>query len=269
MNSPVGNKQVALSIVIPAYNEEKRLPLSMDRVVSFAEKRGGPTEIIVVNDGSRDDTANVVRRYMGGALNVRLLENPGNRGKGYAVRHGALRASHDWVLITDADLSTPIEDVEKLITATRVHNADVAFGSRALDRKLVAVHQSAAREISGRVFNLAVRMMTQLPYSDTQCGFKLYSREAAQLIFSMQRLDGFGFDVEDLYIAKRLGFRAKEVPVRWANVEGSKVSLMSGMKAFVEVAYVRWSALTGHYADADVPVYRNPSPAKRLQRRTQ
>ena len=239
---------VSLSIVIPAFNEERRLPATLNRVFEYLKSAGfSDWEVLVVNDGSRDGTADVVRRYGAGDSRVRLLENPGNRGKGYAVRNGMLHSSKDWVLITDADLSAPIEELSKLTDAVEERKAAVAIGSRAVDRSLVAVRQSAFREFSGRFFNLVMRLVTGLPFLDTQCGFKLFSREAAQAIFARQQIDGFGFDVEDLMIARVLGFKAVEVGVRWANVEGTKVSLVSGLRSFSDVLLVRWYQMTGRY----------------------
>ena len=149
--------------------------------------------------------------------------------------------------MTDADLSSPIEELAKLIDAVRGQSADIAIGSRAIDRSLVSVRQPVFREYSGRLFNLVMRMVTGLTFMDTQCGFKLFHRRAVEPIFSRQILDGFGFDVEDLFIAKALGFKAVEVPVRWANVEGTKVSLSSGLNGFLDLVRVRWYQLTGRY----------------------
>jgi glycosyltransferase involved in cell wall biosynthesis len=169
-----------------------------------------------------------------------LLRNPGNRGKGYAVRHGILKAAGQWILSTDADLSTPIEEVSKLGAAAAEQNAAIAIGSRGVDRSLVEVHQPLLREYSGRFFNLVVRRVTGLRFRDTQCGFKLYRADAAQQIFSRQKQDGFSFDVEDLVIAQKLGFRAVEVPIRWANAEGTKISLRQGLQSFLDLLQIRW-----------------------------
>jgi dolichyl-phosphate beta-glucosyltransferase len=241
----------SLSVVIPAYNEEARLPATLDRILAYAERCPLTlAEIIVVDDGSRDRTAELVesgiaaRRY---PANLRLLRNPGNRGKGYAVRHGMSAAKGDWILSTDADLSAPIEEVDKLIEAARRANAVVAIGSRALDRSLIRVHQPRMRELSGRAFNVVMRGITGLPFRDTQCGFKLFRADAAREIFPRQIEDGFSFDVEDLVIAHVRGLPSVETPVAWSNVEGTKVSLIGGLRSFLDLARIRWRAMSGRY----------------------
>jgi glycosyltransferase involved in cell wall biosynthesis len=234
----------SLSIVIPAYNEQARLPATLETVAAYmAAADFAFSEIIVVDDGSRDGTAALVERNPA----IRLLRNPGNRGKGYTVRHGMLAAKGEWILYTDADLSAPIGELEKLCAAAARENADVAIGSRALDRSLVGVHQSAFRELSGRAFNVFMRLVTGLPFLDTQCGFKLFRASAAREIFSRQKLDGFSFDVEDLVIAKSLGYRAIEVPVIWNNVEGTKVGMFAGLQSFIDLIGIRWRAIAGRY----------------------
>ncbi len=200
------------------------------------------SEIVVVNDGSRDRTAGVARD-----AGVRVLENPGNRGKGYSVKHGVLEAKGEWILVTDADLSAPVEELDKLWSAVEREKAQVAIGSRAVDRSLVGVHQPLAREMMGRLFNLVMRVSTGLPFHDTQCGFKLFEAQAAREVFQRQLIDGFGFDVEVLYIAQQLGYRALEVPVRWDNVIGTKVSMWRGAAAFLEPIAIRWNGLRGKY----------------------
>lgn len=201
-----------------------------------------------MDDGSTDGTAPATERYAATHPEVRLLRNPGNRGKGYSVRHGMLDARGDWILFTDADLSAPIEEAGKLFQAVRERQAQIAFGSRGLDRSLIEVHQSWFRETAGRLFNLFVRLLAGLPYADTQCGFKLFERQAAQEIFRRQRLDRFGFDVEVLYLAKRLGFRAVEVPVRWRHSEGTKVSMWrDSVSMFFDLLRIRWNDLLGRY----------------------
>jgi glycosyltransferase involved in cell wall biosynthesis len=204
--------------------------------------------VVIVDDGSRDGTAALVERWQREHPCFRLLRNPGNRGKGYTVRHGALDARGEWVLTTDADLSAPIEELDKLIFAAEGAGAVVAIGSRALDRSLVGVHQSAFREASGRAFNVIMRAVTGLPFRDTQCGFKLFRADAAREIFSRQQLEGFSFDVEDLVIAKTLGLKAIEVPVVWNNVEGTKVSAMAGVESFGALLGIRWRAMSGKYS---------------------
>ena len=196
----------------------------------------------MVDDGSQDATAEAARRS-----GARVIANPGNRGKGYAVRNGMLQAQGEWVLFSDADLSSPIEELEKLWRIAEKETAEVAIGSRALDRSLIGVHQPFFRDRVGRLFNLVMRLSTGLPFHDTQCGFKLFHARAAKEIFSRQRLDGFGFDVEALYIARRLGFKCLELPVRWNDVAGTKVSLWRGIAAFLDPIQVRWNGLTGKY----------------------
>jgi glycosyltransferase involved in cell wall biosynthesis len=200
------------------------------------------SEIVVVDDGSRDGTVEVARK-----AGVRLLRNPGNRGKGYSVRHGMLDAQGDWVLFSDADLSTPIEELDKLWTAVERERAQAAIGSRDLDRSLIGVRQPLFREFGGRFFNLVIRLITGLPFHDTQCGFKLFEGAAAREIFGRQRVERFGFDVEVLFIAQRLGYRTLEVPVRWNDVAGTKVSMLGAVAAFLDPLKVRWNGITGKY----------------------
>jgi glycosyltransferase involved in cell wall biosynthesis len=233
----------SISIIIPAYNEEKRLPSTLEKVREYLSKTDWEfAEIVVVDDGSRDATALVAEKS-----GARVLRNPGNRGKGYTVRHGMLESKGEWSLFTDADLSAPIEELDKLWHAAASENAQVVFGSRAVDRSLVGVHQSMFRESMGRLFNILMRLQTGLPFRDTQCGFKLFETTAAREIFRRQRLEGFGFDVEVLYIGSHLGHRVLEVPVRWNDVAGTKVSMWRGVTAFLDPLRVRWNGLTGKY----------------------
>ncbi len=233
----------SISIVIPAYNEAKRLPATLARVRDYLDSSGWEfSEIVVVDDGSRDDTAAAAE-----AAGVRVLRNRTNCGKGFSVRRGMLEAKGDWRLFSDADLSSPIEELDRLWKAAEAENAPVAIGSRAVDRSLVGVHQPFFRETMGRVFNLVMRLITGLPFRDTQCGFKLFESSAAREIFGRQRLAGFGFDVEVLYIAGRLGYRTLEIPVHWNDVAGTKVSTWRGIKAFLDPLKVRWNGLRGEY----------------------
>ena len=248
MGAELEFKLPSVSIVIPAYNEEKRLPPTLEIVMEFVRASNfSQVEILVVDDGSTDRTAELVERRTREHSCIRLLKNPGNRGKGYAVRHGMLEAKGEWILYTDADLSAPITEFDKLLAAAEREGAQVAIGSRALDRTLVGVYQSAFREAAGRLFNLLMRLVTGLPFRDTQCGFKLFRANAAREIFARQKLDGFSFDVEDLVIAKALGHRVIEVPVIWNNVEGTKVSTLAGIASYGALLGIRWRALTGRY----------------------
>jgi glycosyltransferase involved in cell wall biosynthesis len=233
----------SISIIIPAYNEEKRLPATLRAVKAYLEATSWEfAEIVVVDDGSRDGTAELAR-----SAGARVLLNTGNRGKGYSVRHGMLKARGDWALFSDADLSSPIEELEKLWSATERGGARAAIGSRDLDRSLIGVRQPLFRELSGRIFNLVIRLVTGLPFHDTQCGFKLFETAAAREIFERQRVERFGFDVEVLYIAQRLAYRVVEVPVRWNDVAGTKVHMLGGVAAFLDPLKVRWNGIRGKY----------------------
>jgi dolichyl-phosphate beta-glucosyltransferase len=222
---------VSLSVVIPAFNEEKRLPATLASVLPFLRRRGEAFEIVVVDDGSTDRTAEVAQ---GAGPEVRVLRNPGNRGKGYSVRNGMLNAVGAWRLMTDADLSTPIEDLDTLKAALG-GNAQIAIASRAIAGANVVKHQSMAREASGRFFNLIVRVLHLPGIKDTQCGFKLFSAAAAEAAFRDSKLDGFAFDVEALVLARRAGFRVREVAVTWRNDEQTRVSFGRGLAAFVDL----------------------------------
>lgn len=240
-----------LSIVIPAYNEESRLPSSLDRIFQYVERCPlSVIEVIVVDDGSLDQTVATVELGITTGRHpsmLRVLRNPENNGKGYAVREGMLKAIGDWILFTDADLSSPIEEIEKLLATARGERAEVAIGSRALKSSSIRVHQSQLREYSGRAFNMLMRVVTGLRFRDTQCGFKLFRLGAAREIFERQIELGFSFDVESLVIAQTLGLATIEVPVVWSNVEGSKVSLVQGLKSFWDLLFIRYRALAGVY----------------------
>jgi dolichyl-phosphate beta-glucosyltransferase len=238
----------SISIIIPAYNEQIRLPDTLRKVTEYLETSAWTFyEILVVDDGSKDDTFAVAEDFARAYRHVRVLRNPGNRGKGFSVRHGMMEATGEWRLFTDADLSTPIEELQKLWCVIARGNYDIAIGSRALDRSLIGVRQPGYREAFGRFFNGVMRVATGLQISDTQCGFKLFRGAVAGEIFASQTLERFGFDAEVLYIASRRGYGIAEVPVRWNHVEGSKVGLMTGLHAFVEVAQIRLNSLLGKY----------------------
>jgi glycosyltransferase involved in cell wall biosynthesis len=239
----------SISIVVPAFNEEQRLPSTLSAVFGYLERKAFAfAEVLVVDDGSTDGTSAVAGELMRRHPGLRLVKNPGNRGKGYSVRHGMQEAKGDWILFTDADLSAPIEELDKLCAAAAAQGAAVAIGSRALDRSLIAVHQSWLRENAGRVFNLLVRLAIGLPFRDTQCGFKLFEARAAREIFRRQRLERFGFDAEVLFIARRLGYRTVEVPVRWSHSEGTKVSMFrDSLAMFADLLRIRWNQARGLY----------------------
>jgi dolichyl-phosphate beta-glucosyltransferase len=238
------------SIIIPAYNEGARLGATLDRVLNYIAAQHWDAEVIVVNDGSRDQTPDLVRSYAQTHPTLRLLENPGNRGKGYSVRNGMLNATGEILLFTDADLSAPIEEAPKLFAA--IHSgADIAIGSRWLRPELQSRRQSLLRQFYGRIFNLALRLVLGLKFKDTQCGFKAFTRQAAQEIFPRQRIERWGFDPELLYLGRKLGFKVKEVPVVWSHSEGTRISpLRDGIRMFGEVLKIRWDALTGKYSRA-------------------
>jgi dolichyl-phosphate beta-glucosyltransferase len=212
--------EICLSIVVPAYNEEARIGASLDKIRAYAQARPCPVEVIVVDDGSTDATGEVVARFP----EVRYIHlEPPNHGKGYAVRHGVLEASSNMVLFTDADLSSPIEEVEKLFAAIEANGAAAAVGSRALRRELIGVPESIFRDYSGRCYNLLVRLFTGLRIHDTQCGFKLFRMDLARRAFELQSVWGFGFDPELLFLIERTGGKIVEVPVRWNHDAATKV----------------------------------------------
>jgi len=236
----------ALSIIVPSYNEELRLPPSLRLIADYIEKTGLETEVIVVDDGSNDQTAAVSETFRGRIPNLRVVSNGENRGKGYSVRHGMIEARGDIVLFTDADLSAPIEEADKLIAA--LDEYDVAIGSRALDRKLISVHESRFREFAGIIFNKIVRIVLWLPFVDTQCGFKAFRRERCKIIFEQQRIERFGFDPELLYLARHHGLKSVEIPVRWAHSPATKINMMrDSIQMFLDVFTIRWNALWGRY----------------------
>jgi dolichyl-phosphate beta-glucosyltransferase len=249
----------AYSIVIPAYNESARIEAALREVVHCVRERGWDAEIIVVNDGSTDTTAQIVTDFARTAPEVRIMENPGNRGKGYSVRNGLLQAQGEIVMFTDADLSAPIAEAELLFAAIR-GGADIAIGSRWLERGRQTHRQPLYRQFFGRCFNLLTRTVMGLHYADTQCGFKAFTRAAAQTVFQLQTIERWGFDPEILFIASKRHLRVDEVPVTWGHDERSRMSyLRDGMHMLREMAIIRWNALLGRY-DGDI------KPIKRLKR---
>jgi glycosyltransferase involved in cell wall biosynthesis len=244
------------SIVIPAYNESARIPATLESVMGCIRGHGWLAEVIVVDDGSTDATAATVRAFAATAPEVRLLQNPGNRGKGYSVRSGMLEARGEVVLFTDADLSSPIEEAERLFDAI-AKGADIAIGSRWLERSRQTVRQPLYRQFFGRCFNAVTRGIMGLSFADTQCGFKAFTRAAAQTVFQLQTIEGWGFDPEILFIALQRGYRVAEVPVSWAHDERTRMNYMKdGMKMLGEIASIRWNSLLGRYRKPVQPMER-------------
>jgi dolichyl-phosphate beta-glucosyltransferase len=240
--------QPKYSIVIPAYNERARIGSTLEQVLEHLHEQKWNAEIVVVNDGSRDDTANYVSQFAAEHPQVRLIENPGNQGKGYAVRNGMLNARGQVLLFTDADLSSPISEATKLFDAME-KGADVAIGSRWLDPSLQFQRQSLKRQIMSRTFNLFTRAVLTFPYHDTQCGFKAFTREAAKKIFPLQRITRWGFDAEIIYLAHHMKLKVAEVPVTWGHDEGSKIHpWRDGMYMGIDTLKIRWNSLTGGYS---------------------
>jgi glycosyltransferase involved in cell wall biosynthesis len=247
-----------LSIVIPAFNESARIDAALERVMSCVTERGWDAEVLVVDDGSKDDTAAIVQRWMQSHPRLHLIQNPGNKGKGYSVRNGLLQAAGDIVMFTDADLSAPMEEAERLFDAI-ANGADVAIGSRWMDRTRQTIHQPLYRQFFGRCFNWVTRTIMGLPFKDTQCGFKAFTRPAAQVIFRLQTIERWGFDPEILFIARKLKFVIREVPVTWGHDERSRMSyLKDGMKMLEDMARIRSNSLAGRY-DAAIAAMKDTS----------
>ena len=239
------------SIVIPAYNESTRVTASLDKILAFIAQNKWDAEVLVVNDGSRDNTADIIRQYAQRSPIVHLIENPGNRGKGYSVRNGMLQARGDILLFSDADLSSPIYEASRLIAELN-KGADVAFGSRWLEADTQTERQPILRQIAGRVYNILLRVILGLNYKDTQCGLKAFKRDAAEKVFTRQKIERWGFDPELLFIAKKFAMRMVEVPVEWAHDDRSKINpVVDGFKMFIEMLKIRWNGITGRYDNAD------------------
>jgi len=235
-----------VSIVVPAFNEASRIRESLEKIEHYLDGRSFQSEVIVVDDGSTDDTAAICENTK--FRNLRVLRNPRNQGKGFSVRNGVLAATGEYVLFTDADLSAPIDELDKLMAAALNENADVVIGSRGIDNKLIEIHQSAMRENGGRFFNVMVRTILGLNIRDTQCGFKLFKRSRVEPAFRKQTTSGFGFDPELLFVMSRLGLKILEIPVRWSHVEGSKIRFFSdGLRMFMDLLRIRWNNLVRKY----------------------
>ncbi|HKD82200.1 MAG TPA: dolichyl-phosphate beta-glucosyltransferase [Candidatus Angelobacter sp.] len=235
------------SIIVPAYNERARIGGTLQRILEHLKAQRWSAEIVVVNDGSRDDTTDVVSQFVAEHRQVRLIQNPGNQGKGYAVRNGMLNARGKVLLFTDADLSSPISEASKLFAALDKGH-DVAIGSRWLDPSLQFQRQSLKRQLMSRTYNLFIRTLLTFPYRDTQCGFKAFTRRAAAMIFPLQRIQRWGFDAEIIYLAHHMKLKVAEVPVAWGHDERSKLHpWRDGFYMGLDTLKVRWYSLTGGY----------------------
>ncbi len=238
------------SIVIPAYEEEERLGDSVRKILQYIETKKLFAELIIVDDGSCDKTAEIGEQTCAEfpEIYTKVIRYEKNRGKGFAVRTGLFAADSDIVLFSDADLSTPIEELTKLVKPIQDGEYDVTFGSRALDRNLIGIHQPWRREQSGKVFNLIVRVLTRLPFYDTQCGFKAFNMKKFRPLLEVMQIDRFGFDVEFLYVANLHDLRLKEIPVRWNHDERTKVNVFrDSQRMFNEVRQIRSNAKRGVY----------------------
>lgn len=246
-----------LSVIVPAYNEAARLGASLGEIVAYLKEQREPSEVIVVDDGSTDNTTTVAEENLAdsGAVATRVIRYEQNRGKGYAARTGLLAARANIALFSDADLSTPITETPKLVDPITNGKFDLTFGSRALDRRLIGVHQSWRREQGGRVFNFIVRLATGLPFWDTQCGFKAFRLNVCRPLIEAAQIDRFGFDVELIYLAHLARLRLCEVPVRWDHTTGGPLDASGNysrdsLRMINEVRRIRRSADTGEYSEA-------------------
>ena len=238
------------SIVIPAYNEEPRLAATLDSVLAYVHAQTWDAEVLVVNDGSRDRTLEIVQTFAAKDPVLRLVQNPGNRGKGFSVRNGMLHARGRIVLFTDADLSSPIEEAPKLFNALD-EGADIAIGSRWLRSETQTHRQPLHRQLFGRIFNVLLRLTLGLQFADTQCGFKAFKRPAVDAIFPLQKIERWGFDPEILFLARKFKFKVKEVPVAWGHSGDTRINpLIDGSRMFQEMLRIRWNDITGKY-DSD------------------
>lgn len=240
--------QPQCSIIVPAYNETTRLGATLQQILDHVHRENWNAEVVVVDDGSSDDTYEIAGRFAAGHPQVKVIQNPGNQGKGYAVRNGMMQARGKVLLFTDADLSSPISESIKLFAALEA-GAEVAIGSRWLDPSLQFQRQSLKRQALSRLFNLYLRIVLLFPYRDTQCGFKAFTRRAAEMIFPLQRVNRWGFDAEILFLAHRQGLRVVEVPVAWGHDERSKIHpIKDGTRMGWDALRVRWYGLSGKYA---------------------
>jgi glycosyltransferase involved in cell wall biosynthesis len=243
-------EQPRYSIVVPAYNERARIGKTLDQILDHIRQASWNAEIVIVDDGSRDETFEIVSGFASANPLLRVIQNPGNQGKGYSVRNGMLNARGEILLFTDADLSSPIAEAAKLFSALE-NGADVAIGSRWLDPSLQFQRQPLKRRIMSRTFNLYLRGLLGFSYRDTQCGFKAFTRRAAHLIFPRQRVTRWGFDAEILYLAHRAGLKVAEIPVAWGHDERSTIHpWRDGLLMGRDALKIRWNGWTGKYKAA-------------------
>ncbi|NUM34235.1 MAG: glycosyltransferase family 2 protein [Candidatus Brocadiae bacterium] len=241
---------IYLSIIIPAYNEEDKIADTLNIVLKYIHTKQWQAEIIVVEDGSKDKTAQIVREFCQRYSCVHLLQNPGNRGKGYAVKEGALAAKGEYVLFTDADNSTPIEEVEKLLSVLEKQKCDIAIGSRALPKSQIEIPQPIYRKMMGKIFNIFFRIILGINVRDSQCGFKCFPQAIGKKLFPYQKLERFSFDAELLYIAKKKKYRVKEVPIVWRNRLESRVNpIKDSIRMFMDLCTIRKYDSSGCYKE--------------------
>jgi len=255
LKNPESPTLASYSIVIPAFNEGERIKRTIEKVLAFVAAQHRNAEILIVNDGSTDDTAQIVQSYAAENRALRLIQNPGNRGKGYSVRNGMLHSNGEIVLFSDADLSSPIDESLKLFAAIE-SGADIAIGSRWVRTELQIQPQPLYRRIYGRIFNLALRLVLGLHIRDTQCGFKAFTRKAAYTLFPLQHVERWGFDPEILFLARRFGFRTEEIGVRWSHRSGTRINpLRDGLHMAADLLKIRLYSMTGKYdaKEATVP----------------
>lgn len=239
-----------LSIVLPAFEEEQRLGGSIETILVYLDENQIDAELIIVDDGSADRTADVARESAAKfpSIKTKVIRYEENRGKGYAVKIGLQAANGDIAVFSDADLSTPIEEMHKLVDPIRNGDFDVTFGSRAIDRSLIGTHQPWRREQGGRVMNLIIKTMSGLKFYDTQCGFKAFNMAKFRPLLDLMTIDRFGFDVEFLFVAKHNGLTLDEIPVRWNDVAGSKVNVLRDTRRMIsELNQIRRNATAGRY----------------------
>ncbi len=236
-----------LSLIVPAYNEEKRLLPTLGKISGYLSKQGFSYEIIVVDDGSTDNTLQMIRNFAHSDNHVVVLANGQNKGKGYSVRKGMLSARGEFVFFSDADLSTPIEEIEKFLP-NLTRDYDVVIGSRSMPESNILIHQPWYREKMGKIFNFLVNMVLLKGITDTQCGFKGFKRDVVQTVFSRCMLDGFSFDVEVLYLSRKFNFKIKEIPVRWENSALSKVNpIRHSLQMFNDLFRIKIKDFKGYY----------------------